>query len=148
MVINKSSSPTAWLEKLINFAKPARLKLPLIIIKDCVKPYDADFHYGGWQEPYIILRFGDYKDFPLYFKLRSDKIKRTGYFGEYFIPNKTCAIIFAAAHELRHFQQWKDPLKRFWLYHDLKKAETDADCFAFKKLNKFLRLKELGRIDF
>ncbi len=143
MILNRSNIPSARLEKLINFSRPNRIKLPLIIVKNCVCPYDADFHYG-WINPYIILRFGNYKHFPLYFKLSPKKIKRTGYFGEYYIPTKTCAIIFSAAHELKHYEQHCHPTKRFWLYHDLKLAEKEADDFAFKRMKKYLDLKEQG----
>lgn len=144
MVINRSCSKTAWLEKIINFAKPYRLKIPNITVKNCADPYSAEFHYGGYEEPFIILRLGSYKEFPLFFKLSDKKIKKTGYFGEYYLPNKTCAAIFTIAHELRHYQQYLDPKKKFWLYHDKKLAETDADNFAFRKLNRYLKLKEDG----
>lgn len=139
------------LEKLIKFCCPRvhLKKLCDIWVKNCKQPYDCDYRYGNYTKPKIILRFTkNEKDwFPLSFKLRSDKVARTGYFhGEYCFPTLDAAAVFLTSHEIAHDLQHSDPVMKFWLYHDLKSAEQHADKLAFKRLRKFLKLQESGKI--
>jgi hypothetical protein len=147
MIINKSDIPDKKIEKLIEFCKPSKnFELCDITIKNCKSPYSCDFHWGGDDhKPFIILRYGDKDWFPLSFKLRSDKVARTGYHpGLYHFPDLDSCIIFSTAHEIRHYFQYCDDKMKFWLYHDTRNAETDADKHAFKVLKKFHKLRLEG----
>lgn len=141
---NKSVSKTKTLLKIINFCAPKNCKLPKIIVKNTKDPWRCDFTFKAYKQPFIIFRFGHYSYFPFYFKMNKNRVKKTGYYGEYFFPNKTAAMIFMIAHEICHWLQYQDDNKKFWLYHDVKKAETEADNYAFKKMDKFLQLKQAG----
>ena len=144
---NRSSTPTHIIEKVIRFVKPRGLKLPKIIIKNnrsLYYPFSADFNYGHYHEPYIIFRLGDHTDFPLSYSLSEIVKKRTGYKGEYCFPDKISMLCFVFGHEFKHAQQYGHPVKRYWLYHNRKAAESEADEYAFKKLNEYRELKTQG----
>ena len=148
MLINRSDFPDKKLEKLISFCCPKNFQSKLcdIIVKNCRSgPYNCHYYYGGYNIPKIILRFTqDKKWFPLYFKLRKDKIARTGYVGEYNLIDLDSCLVFFTAHEIRHDLQHADDKMKFWLYHDMKSAETDADKYALRKLRKYQKLKSFG----
>lgn len=148
-IINRSHLSDKKIAKLLNFCRTKKNIIDEIdiIFKNCKNsPYSAGFFYGNYKRPKIIIRFTDKeKDwFPLVFNLRRDKIARTGYEGAYSFPCLNSCLIFIFFHEYAHALQHADPIKKFWLYHDLKSAEQDADKFAFSKLKKYLKLKAAG----
>ena len=125
MIINKSDISDKKIQKLIEFCTPSKnFKLCDITFKNTKSyPYAGEFYYGGWQKPYIILRF-DYSNkdwYPIKFNLRSDKILRTGYAGKYNFDDFWQMAVFTLRHEMEHLKQYRENPQ--WLYHDLKKCE-------------------------
>jgi len=146
MIINKSDISDKKIEKLIEFCTPSKnFKFCDITFKNTKSyPYAGEFHYGGWQKPYIILRF-DYSNkdwYPIKFNLRSDKILRTGYAGKYNFDDFWQMAVFTLRHEIEHLKQYRENPQ--WLYHDLKKCEKLADAAALRRLNKYKKLKVTG----
>lgn len=144
MIVNRSNIPTKKLEKLIEFCAPKNFELCDITVKNTGEPYSADYHYPKHKSPYIILRIGGAQWFPLSFKIRKDRQKRTGYRSEYSYNSRYEALCFLASHEIFHNYTHRHPKLWHLIYQNLPKCERLADNYAFKKLELYRKLKKQG----
>lgn len=146
---NRSSIPTKKILKLIEFCSPKNCKLPKIIVKNCrdkTKMYDCEFRFSTINfplpEPYIIFRFNNAAIYPMNYQMSRRKIEKFGYLGNYQLKNFSEMLVFTISHEIHHHYLYSKV--RHCFYSNLKKAETLADKFAFRKLKKYRELKESG----
>lgn len=128
----------------MKFCRPKNHKICQVIFKNCKQPFSADYHYGNYEKPFIIIRIGNHTWFPLKFNLRRDRIKRSGYFGSYNYRDRYEALISITSHEFFHDFCHSNPKLKHLLYQDLPRAEKLADLYALKKLEKFRELKKAG----
>lgn len=141
---NRSNIPDKKLRALINFVKPRGCNLCDIIVKNSKQPFSAEYHYPQYKNPYIIIRIGDRKWFPLSFNIQMARRRRTGYHGVYKYKDRYEALCFILAHEIFHNYTHQHAKLKHLMYQNLPKAEKIADNYGFVKLEKFRKLRKEG----
>lgn len=137
---NKTNIPSDLIREIIRFVRPSGIsKFDVEVRNSGNYPfYGRAYHDGcafhATADPFVVIRIGDEKKFPLILK----KEKGTGYLPMEF-GNRLECFVAVLAHELRHL--WHAKVKKGWRVYGSKGqfSERDADAYALQMLRRFRR---------
>jgi len=145
---NTSGLPDEVVREVINFVKHSGLSKFDVMVKKSSSSFAGMAYYKGSgfhmsADPFITLRIGPDAKFPM--KATPHK-KGRGYLGAGWICNRLEALVFVAAHEMRHL--WQSKVKKGYRVWGARGqfSERDADAYGIRMLRAWRREHGIRRV--
>jgi hypothetical protein len=136
---NTTDIPNGLAREVISFVKPPGISRFDVMLKNSSytfygRSYDLGSQYHATSSPFVVLRLGKDDRFPI---MADEKQQRkNGYLPTPRLDSRLEAMVYVAAHELRHQWQAKHAKGKVWGARG-RFSERDADAYAIRKLREW-----------
>lgn len=131
--------PSKKVRQILRFITPKNTILPPIVIQSALGQWVIDgTYYANDREMY--LKVAKCTAFPFRMEI-TQKERDKGYLDGFYLRNKEEALVYIAAHELRHCFQAQHPTAKRMGKRKNKYSESDADIYAVRKLEEWRKKK-------